>query len=194
MLEHAAQRGCGLPIPVGVWDQVRWGPGQLCLQQEGWNLMIFEIPSNLSHFMILWLQLIWLVFVDHWLTGLGGDLLLNASLVILLFLVMITTKGSFRTFLGRSPTSCLDLYESIPVWAEWTKWVWDGAGPTMPHGEHGETHWGICHGENCVIATQPPFFINLIPYVCLQLEVREVCQQGSERKVSLWGLRVTEFI
>ena len=28
MLEQAAQRGCGCPIPGGVQDQVGWGPGQ----------------------------------------------------------------------------------------------------------------------------------------------------------------------
>jgi len=28
VLERAAQRGCGCPIPGGVQDQVGWGPGQ----------------------------------------------------------------------------------------------------------------------------------------------------------------------
>ena len=28
MLEQAAQRGCGCPIPGGVQGQVGWGPGQ----------------------------------------------------------------------------------------------------------------------------------------------------------------------
>ena len=28
VLEQAAQRGCGCPIPGGVQGQVRWGPGQ----------------------------------------------------------------------------------------------------------------------------------------------------------------------
>ena len=27
MLEQAAQRGCGCPIPGGVQDQVGWSPG-----------------------------------------------------------------------------------------------------------------------------------------------------------------------
>ena len=28
MLEQAAQRGCGCPVPGGVQGQVGWGPGQ----------------------------------------------------------------------------------------------------------------------------------------------------------------------
>ena len=28
MLEQAAQKGCGSPIPRGVQGQVGWGPGQ----------------------------------------------------------------------------------------------------------------------------------------------------------------------
>ena len=28
MLEPAAQRGCGCPVPGGIQDQVGWGPGQ----------------------------------------------------------------------------------------------------------------------------------------------------------------------
>jgi len=28
VLEQAAQRGCGCPIPGGVQGQVGWGPGQ----------------------------------------------------------------------------------------------------------------------------------------------------------------------
>ena len=28
MLEQAAQRGCGCPIPGGVQGQAGWGPGQ----------------------------------------------------------------------------------------------------------------------------------------------------------------------
>ena len=28
VLEQAAQRDCGCPIPGGLKDQVRWGPGQ----------------------------------------------------------------------------------------------------------------------------------------------------------------------
>ena len=31
MLEWAAQRGCGCPVPEGVQGQVGWGPGQLDL-------------------------------------------------------------------------------------------------------------------------------------------------------------------
>ena len=30
-LEQAAQRGCGCPVPGGVQDHVRWGPGQPAL-------------------------------------------------------------------------------------------------------------------------------------------------------------------
>lgn len=53
MLEQAAQRGGEHPVPEGVRGQVEWGPEQPCLQQEGWNLVLLEIPSNLSLFMIL---------------------------------------------------------------------------------------------------------------------------------------------
>ena len=28
VLEQAAQGGCGCPLPVGVQDQIEWGPGQ----------------------------------------------------------------------------------------------------------------------------------------------------------------------
>ena len=28
MLERAAQRGCGCPVPGGAQSQVGWGPGQ----------------------------------------------------------------------------------------------------------------------------------------------------------------------
>ena len=31
MLEEAAHRGCGCPIPGGVQGQVGWGPGQPAL-------------------------------------------------------------------------------------------------------------------------------------------------------------------
>ena len=31
VLEQAAQRGCGCPIPQGVQDQVGWGPGHPAL-------------------------------------------------------------------------------------------------------------------------------------------------------------------
>jgi len=62
---QAAQRGCGCPIPGGVKDQVGWGPGQPGLGSDlkvggpacgrgGWNLMMFRVPSNPSHSMILW--------------------------------------------------------------------------------------------------------------------------------------------
>ena len=64
MLEQAAQRSCGCPVPGGVQGQVGWGPGQsgLVLDKEVdgsacdravWSLIILEIPSNPSHSMIL---------------------------------------------------------------------------------------------------------------------------------------------
>ena len=64
MLEQAAQRGCGCPVPGGVQGQVGWGPGQpgLVLNVEvggpacgrgGWSLMILEVNSNLGHSVIL---------------------------------------------------------------------------------------------------------------------------------------------
>jgi len=28
VLEHTAQKGCGCPDPVGIQNQVEWGPGQ----------------------------------------------------------------------------------------------------------------------------------------------------------------------
>jgi len=57
VLEHAALRGCGCPIPGGVLGHAGWGPVQpglvadllaACLWQGGWN-SIFEILSNPSH-------------------------------------------------------------------------------------------------------------------------------------------------
>ena len=62
MLERAAQRGCGCPIPGGVQGRVGWGPGQPGLvngevggpaQQGGWRFMILEVPSNPGHSVIL---------------------------------------------------------------------------------------------------------------------------------------------
>ena len=58
MLEQAAQRGCGCPIPGGLQGQVGWGPGQpgvvlnvevggpACGGGVGWRFMILEVPSN----------------------------------------------------------------------------------------------------------------------------------------------------
>ena len=34
VLEQAAQRGCGCPVPGGVQDQVGWGPGQADLVSD----------------------------------------------------------------------------------------------------------------------------------------------------------------
>ena len=62
VLEQAAQRGCGCPIPGGVQGQVGWGPGQPGLVngevggpawQGGWRFMILEVPSNPGHSVIL---------------------------------------------------------------------------------------------------------------------------------------------
>jgi len=63
VLEQAAQRGRGCPIPGGVEGQVGWGPGQpaLVLDVEVggsacgrvWSLMILEAPSNTGHSVIL---------------------------------------------------------------------------------------------------------------------------------------------
>jgi len=62
VLERAAQRGCGCPVPGGVQVQVGQGPGQPGLvngefggpaRQEGWRYMILEGPSNPGHSVIL---------------------------------------------------------------------------------------------------------------------------------------------
>ena len=52
MLEQAAQRDCGCPIPGGVQGQVGWDSGQPGLVQVGWSLMNLEVPSNPSHSVI----------------------------------------------------------------------------------------------------------------------------------------------
>jgi len=64
VLEQAAQRGCGCPIPGSVQGQFGWGPAHcgpvLNVEVGGpalsgdWSLMILEVPSNPSHLMILW--------------------------------------------------------------------------------------------------------------------------------------------
>ena len=62
MLERAAQRGCGCPIPGGVQGQVGWGPWKPGLVngavdgpawQVGWRFMILEVPFNPGYSMIL---------------------------------------------------------------------------------------------------------------------------------------------
>ena len=62
VLEQAAQRGCGCPVPGGVQGQVGWGLGQPGLvngevggpgRQGGWRFMILEVPSISGHSMIL---------------------------------------------------------------------------------------------------------------------------------------------
>ena len=60
MLEWAAQRGCGCPVPGGVQGQVGWGPGQpglvlnvvLPVVGGGWCFIILEVPSNPGHSVI----------------------------------------------------------------------------------------------------------------------------------------------
>ena len=50
---------CGCPTPGGAHGQVGWGPGQPGLvignqcMARGWSSMIFEVPSNPSHSVIL---------------------------------------------------------------------------------------------------------------------------------------------
>ena len=62
VLEQAAQRGCGCPVPGCVQGQVEWGPGQPGLVngevggpawQGSWSFMILEVPSNTGHSVIL---------------------------------------------------------------------------------------------------------------------------------------------
>ena len=63
MLEQAAQRGCGCPVPGGVQGQVGWGPeqpGQILNVDAGgpacggcWSFMILEVPSSPGHSVIL---------------------------------------------------------------------------------------------------------------------------------------------
>jgi len=62
VLERAAQKGCGCPIPGGVQGQVGWGPGQPGLVNGevgdlawlgGWRFMILEVSFNPDHSVIL---------------------------------------------------------------------------------------------------------------------------------------------
>ena len=64
MLEWAAQRDCGCLIPGGVQGQVGWerwaaSSSVKCgglwpyLELGDWSVMIHEVPSKLSHSMIL---------------------------------------------------------------------------------------------------------------------------------------------
>jgi len=64
VLEQAAQRGCGCPIPGGVQGQVGWGPGQPAVElnvefggpacgRGFWSFVILEVPSNPGHSVIL---------------------------------------------------------------------------------------------------------------------------------------------
>jgi len=61
-LAQVAQRSCGCPLAGSVQGQVRWGFEQPGLVEGvpahgrgGWNSMIFKVPSNPNHSMILWL-------------------------------------------------------------------------------------------------------------------------------------------
>lgn len=49
------------PVPVGTQGQLGWGPvqaellgGSPACSREGWNWMIFQVPSNPNHSLILW--------------------------------------------------------------------------------------------------------------------------------------------
>ena len=62
VVEWAAQRSCGCPVPGGVQGQVGWGGGQPGLVNGevggpvwpgGWRFMIVEVPSNPGHSVIL---------------------------------------------------------------------------------------------------------------------------------------------
>ena len=56
---HICPEKLWCPIPGSTEDQVGWGPEQPCLVRAalptagGWNWMIFNIPSNLSHSVLL---------------------------------------------------------------------------------------------------------------------------------------------
>jgi len=59
-LQQVAQRGCRCPLPGSVRGQDGWGFEQSGLAegvpapwQGCWNLMIFKVPSNTNHSMIL---------------------------------------------------------------------------------------------------------------------------------------------
>lgn len=59
-LERVAQGSCGLFIPGSVQAQLAWSFGELNLIRGvpangswGWNYMIFIVPSDLTHSMIL---------------------------------------------------------------------------------------------------------------------------------------------
>ena len=42
--------------PWAAWSSIKHGGWWPCLWHGGWNLMILEVPSNLSHSMILWIR------------------------------------------------------------------------------------------------------------------------------------------
>ena len=58
-LEKVTQKSCGCPIPIDAQGQVGWGTGQPDLVRGNqpttgcWSWVIFKVPSNLSHSMIL---------------------------------------------------------------------------------------------------------------------------------------------
>jgi len=59
-LEQVAKTGCGCPLPRSVQGQVGWSSEQPGLAEDvpargrrGWNQMIFTVPSNPNHSLIL---------------------------------------------------------------------------------------------------------------------------------------------
>ena len=73
-LVQAAQRSCGCLIPGGVQGHtgLGWGSEQPGLVagnpwQGVWNQMIFKVPSNPSHSVILWLLRISVLSPDFFL-------------------------------------------------------------------------------------------------------------------------------
>jgi len=49
-LEQLAQRSCGCSIPGGIQGLVGWQP---CLQEGVANYIVFKVPFNPNHFVIL---------------------------------------------------------------------------------------------------------------------------------------------
>ena len=62
VLEQAAQRGYGCPVPGGVqgqvgpwaaWSSFKCGGWWLCLWQQCWRFVILEVPSNPGSFCVI---------------------------------------------------------------------------------------------------------------------------------------------
>jgi len=56
---QADQRSCGCPISRGFQDLVGWGPGPWPgggqpTHGKRWNWIVFNVPSNLFHLLIVW--------------------------------------------------------------------------------------------------------------------------------------------